>query len=278
MDDKSLRAYLAELIGTFALVFVSAAAVYVDLLQKFQVGAAGIALATALIYAGALAFTLPLSGGYLNPAITIMLYVFKKLDGARTLGLIFVQVLGATLAGAALSALFSMPEGFLVKSHVGAPQYNTQAFGYGDGGSVFVPLLKGIGLELLLTLMVAFAIFALFFDPRVPRLGSGWAGRLAYLWVGLIAGAVTLVGLPLTGGAINPARWLGLALWDRIQNGPEAFNYNSVHWVGPIAGALLGGWLYSALVLPPEEETQLSQPASSTTAASVPSTLFRARK
>src|SRR5260370_37875701 len=98
MDDKNLRASLAELIGTFALVFISAGSVYVSKLTDGQFGHVGIALATGLVYAAALAFTVPVSGGYLNPAVTVMLWVFKRLDGGRAIGLVVVQVLGSVLA------------------------------------------------------------------------------------------------------------------------------------------------------------------------------------
>ncbi len=280
MDDKNLRAYMAEMIGTFALVFISAGAVFADQLGQFQVGAAGVALATGCIYAGALAVTLPIAGGYLNPAVTIMLYVFKRLDGVKTMGLIFVQVLGAALAGLAVCSLFSFQEAWLKNSHLGTPQFNEEAFGYGVNGSVFVPLLKGIGVEFVLTFLLVFTIFGTLLDPRVPQWGGAWVSRLACLWVGLVQAAVTLVGYGVTGGSVNPARWFGLALWDRVYYA-GAFDHNAVYWVGPIAGALAAGWIYTAWILPAQEESQVGLSSTSTAGgkpAKVTSTLFRAKK
>ena len=93
MDDKSLRAYVTELVGTFALVFVSAGVVAVTGLSATEAEPGGaslwrlvsIALACGCVYAGALALALPLAGGYLNPAVTIMLWVFRRMDGAKAL-------------------------------------------------------------------------------------------------------------------------------------------------------------------------------------------------
>jgi aquaporin Z len=279
MDDKNLRAYLIELIGTFAFVLVSAGTIYVNALLGVTSGALSVAVATGLIYAGALAVTVPISGGYLNPAIPIMLYVFKRMDGVRALGLVLVQVLGSALAGLVLYGLLNFRQDLLLASHVGAPQFNGDVFGYGVDGSVFVPLLKGIGVELVLTFILAVAILAFFFDPRLAR-RSVWASRLAYLWVGLTLAGLTYVGYGLTGAALNPARWLGPVLWDWINNS-AAFHHNAIYWVGPTAGALLATWVYTALVLPPEESEQVAHQGaarSSSVPANVTSTLFRAKR
>ena len=94
---------MAELIGTFALVFVSAGAtIAARMMQGGQVPVLfSVGLAVALIYAAVLAVTMPISGGYLNPAFTLMLWVFKRLDGARAFALILVQMLGGVTAGIA---------------------------------------------------------------------------------------------------------------------------------------------------------------------------------
>src|SRR5262249_58436775 len=107
MDSTLRRAYFVELIGTFALVYVSAAVVCVNYMTTLteepptkmafqqpgktvqamgghQPGLLGIALAQGLIYGVTLSVTVRLSGGYLNPAITLMLWVFNRLDNTRT--------------------------------------------------------------------------------------------------------------------------------------------------------------------------------------------------
>src|SRR4029077_1680315 len=99
--DKNLRPYLFELVGTFAVVFLAAATVCASQVAGIygapppgQSGMAqpgpgliGIALAYGLIYAAALALTVPQGGGFLNPALTLMLWVFKRIDGGKTIGL-----------------------------------------------------------------------------------------------------------------------------------------------------------------------------------------------
>src|SRR5207253_1137174 len=120
MDKNLRRAYLIELLGTFALVYFGAGVVCVNYLttpseqqpatsalMSQQPGLVGIALAQGLILAVALAVTVPLAGGFLNPAVTLMLWVFNRLDHVRTSWLIGAQVVGATLAGACLRFTFA---------------------------------------------------------------------------------------------------------------------------------------------------------------------------
>jgi aquaporin Z len=278
MDDKILRACMAELVGTFAFVLVSAAAVCVCYLGALPPEPATVAivsgLATGLIYAAALAATVPIGGGYLNPGVTIVLWVFRRLDGGKAIGLVFAQVLGSVVAGAALYFLVAIRDDVAVASDLGTPRIASAL----QTGSSFGTILKGIGLELILSGIVVFVLFATVLDPRVSRWGNNWLGRLSFLWIGLALGAATIVGSPLTGAGLNPARWLGPALWDLRQG--ASFQYHAVYWVGPIAGALIAGWIYTALVLPPEEDERLvpaSRPGMASSAA-VGSGLARSKK
>ena len=96
MDRSLLRAYLVELLGTFAVVFFGAGVVCVNYvttpsgqqpatanLLGMQPGLVGIALAHGLILAVVLAVTVPVTGGYLNPAVSLMLWVFNRLSSRR---------------------------------------------------------------------------------------------------------------------------------------------------------------------------------------------------
>jgi glycerol uptake facilitator-like aquaporin len=286
MDDKTLRSYMVELIGAFALVFVSAGAVLVSELGGLQPGSVGIALAAGLIYAGALAFTLPVSEGYLNPAVVVVLWVFKRLDGSKALALIGAQVLGAVLAGLAVRFLFTGRQDVLDATRVGAPYLHLNAIVINSAGVTLIPLLKGIAIELVITFVLVFAIFALILDPRAPRVVGPWANRLNCLWLGVILAAVTFAAYPITGAAANPARWLGPAVAEltvsSLNTGYNPFRGDyadhSVYWIGPIAGALIAGWLYSALLLPSEQERAGGLAAPVASKAAVSSTLFRARR
>src|SRR5262245_12039001 len=97
--DKTSRAYLVELIGSLIFVFLSAGVVCTSKLAELHGQAqpylVGIALAQGFILAVVLSATMNVSGGYLNPAVTLMLWVFKRLGGSRTIGLIVAQLLGA---------------------------------------------------------------------------------------------------------------------------------------------------------------------------------------
>jgi aquaporin Z len=284
MEDKNLRAYMAEMLGTFAFVFISAGSVYVATLGGWGPGEVSwqpvllwVALASGLMYAAALATTVPVSGGYLNPAVTIMLWAFKRLDGVQASKLVGAQVLGAIIAGGILYFVPSQ-EAAHMASYLGRPRLNLEYLGAGGTGSMAIAL-KGVAIEFVLTFLLVLIIFGTQFDPRAPRWSGNWANRLACLWIGLTLSACTLVGFPFTGAALNPARWLGPALWDWTQHS-DAFQYHAPYWLGTIPGAVLAGWLYTALVLPPEQEQRapVSAAPSAARSAATASTLFRAKK
>lgn len=289
--DKNLRVYLAEMVGTFALVFVGAGAVcssqllHPEQLNPDMTGVILIALAEGLIFAAGLALVLPLAEGgpigFFNPAITLMLWVFKRLDGAKTGALIFVQLLGAALAGGLLRLIF-LNDVALTDARLGTPHVNLKAWGFLD--ITGKALLSGVVTELCLTFILTVVIFGTLIDPRAPKL-LGQVGKwLAPLWAGLALVAVVLAGYPLTGAAVNPARWFGTVVWENSLDAlslKKPFADHMVYWLGPILGALLGGALYTTLILPAEEE---GAAAGTTTAGSgkahagAGSTLFRSRK
>lgn len=281
MDARDLRSYLMEMIGTFAFVFLSAGAVFVNVLSQNPLGAASTAisvgLVTGLSYAAALAVTVPAGGCYLNPSVTLMLWVFKQIDGLRAIGLIAMQLLGSTGAGMILGLVLGTREDVVRTSHMGTPHLNLIALGAED--VTMGPLLLGVASETIFAFLVTLTLLATVIDPRAANWARGWAGRLAPLWVGLMLVAVTIVGLPVTGGAVNPARWLGPALWEMIQQPRIAFRDHAVFWIGPTAGALIAGWVYTSLILPPSESVAPEPTAPAGTASSpVRSTLFRPRK
>jgi MIP family channel proteins len=294
--DKTLRPYLAEMIGTFALVFVGALTVCASRLAvrtgqpepglvmagqpEFSL-IVGIALAEGFTLAVALAATVPLSGGYLNPAITLMLYVFKRFELGKTLGLIFVQLLGAAMAGGLLRLFLT--EDVLTNARLGTPHLNLPALG--AAGLTPRALLSGVGIEVVLTFLLTFAIFGTLLDPRAPRL-LGRLGRwLSPLWVGLALMALILAGYSWTGAATNPARYFGPMIWEMTVPSLDLrrpYADHLVYWVGPILGALLAGGVYTYLILPQEEEKAPAAGAGPVAGAKKPagvsSTLFRSKK
>jgi glycerol uptake facilitator-like aquaporin len=239
MQTKLSRACFIELVGTFGLVFFSSGLVIINQattpvgqaatspLTAHQPGIFGIALGQGLILASLLALTVPVSGGYLNPAITLMLWVFKRLQTPQAAGLMAAQLGGSILAALFLRLIFE--PGLLQNAHFGAPRINPLAYPTLGQSAQFA----GTGVELVLTFFLVFAIF-------------GMAGADS-LKLGLTAGTTAtpcvLVGLPLTGAALNPVRWLGPTLIAAIGSSDQAQLWRDAlaFLAGPILGALLGG-------------------------------------
>jgi aquaporin Z len=243
MDKKFSRIYLVELLGTFALVYFAAGAVLVNYLSgdpteklnSHQPGVVGIALAQGLILAVMLSLTAPVTGGYLNPAISIMLWVFNRLDTARMCWLVGAQLLGGVLAGLCLRYSFSLS--VLQLASFGTPHLNLSAYGNLFRDS----LIAGTGIELILTFFLVFAIFGL-----ARERGKAGAAATGFASVGIAAGAVLAAGVmmafALTGACTNPARWFGTVFWewaDTERGNPFADAF--VYIAGPIVGALAAG-------------------------------------
>jgi aquaporin Z len=226
-----------EFLGAFGLVFFSAGLVCINqttapesqstpvLLTAQQPGVFGIALGQGLILAAMLALTAPHTGGYLNPAIVVMLWVMGRTDSRRAGALIAAQFVASVVAAACVYFVF---DGAVLRAaHFGAPHVNPLAYPIVDS-----PRLVAGGLvELLLTFFLVFAIFGL---------AGGDALRLG-LVAGMIATACTLFGYPLTGAALNPARWLGPTLFEAYHLTRNAWTDTLVYLGGPILGAIAGG-------------------------------------
>lgn len=312
--EKNLRPYLAELIGTMAFVFLSAGAVCADQLAAFvwhrhpglvvkvadaeeqkqlaqavnpvvieqsRLGRTGIALVTGLVYAVALAITLPISGGFLNPVVPLTLWVFKRQEGSRTSWLVGSQLLGAFLGGLFVWIAFSVREDVQVAASLGTPHLDLAALGVERVN--MTALLWGILVELVLTFLLVFAIFGLVLDPRARRAPDGWARQLPALWLGLLVAAGVAVAFGLTGGAMNPARWFGPAVWEWVvvplrTQGP--MRDHPVYWIGPILGGLLAGVVYTSFVWPGDrtEPVPVEPNAAGSKPGNVSSTLYRSRK
>jgi aquaporin TIP len=253
MEPRLPRAYAIELLGTFALVLISAGVVCVNQattpegaraglapLTLHQPGLFGLALAQGLIFGAMLAVTVPYSGGYLNPALTLMLWCFGRMDTVRAAWLIGAQLVGAVLAASCLRLTFAVR--ILEAAQYGAPHINPLAYQTLDQGSV----AAGVGIELLLTFFLVFAIFGV--------LGAELDARQAALAGGAVLAAGVLFAFPLTGAALNPARWFGPVFLEALgggHGGKSPWADALVYLAGPIVGALLGGGVCFKLLHPP---------------------------
>lgn len=211
MRERDLPALVAELLGTFLFFFVGAGSAVVG------GGLLEVALAHGLVLAVLVSAFGALSGAHFNPAVTFGVWIAGHIAGARALAYVAAQLIGGLGAGLALRLL-------LPAEAVSATALGTPALGAGIGPPA------GIGIELVLTLVLLFAVLGTAVDRRAPRLGG--------LAIGLAVAADILVGGPLTGAAMNPARWFGPA----VASGTFADWY--VWWIGPLAGAAVAGAIY----------------------------------
>jgi len=215
---------VAEALGTFGLVFVGAAVVIVNGgFPNSGIGLLGIALAHAVVLSVMITATMTISGGHLNPAVTIGLLATRRIGVVSGIAYIVTQLAGAVLAAFLVKAL--LPVAAVRSAGVGVPVI---------AGSM--TLGQAIGLELILTFFLMFAVYGTAVSPDAPRVGG--------FGIGLVLLFDILVGGPLTGAAMNPARAFGPAVVSGEWVG------HIVYWVGPIVGALLAALLWEYFLLP----------------------------
>ncbi len=186
------------------------------------IGVVGIALAHGMVLAIVVSATMNISGGHINPAVTIGLLLTGKTDAKTASYYIPAQLLGGIVAGFALNALY--PAAAAAASGLGTP---VLADGVGFG--------RGVVIEALLTFFLMFAIFGTAVDARAPKIGG--------FGIGLVLTFAILAAGPLTGASLNPARTLGPAIAAGV------WQDHLVYWIGPIIGASLGAVAYTALFL-----------------------------
>ena len=221
-----LKRVTAEFIGTFVLVLGGCgSAVLTAAFPKVGIGILGVALAfglTVLTMAYAIGH---ISGGHMNPAVSIGLWAGKRFPASDLLPYIVAQVLGA-IAGAGVLYLIA----------TGQPAYDIQggfaANGYGEHSPGGFSLLSGLITEVVLTFIFLTIILGVT-DKRAPQ-------GFAPLAIGLGLTLVHLVGIPVTNMSVNPARSTGPAIF----LGGWALAQLWLFWVAPLAGALLAGLVY----------------------------------
>lgn len=218
----------AEAVGTFVFVLVGAGSAVGSASLIFLPSGSGVlvaAFANGLGLAMAVSATIGVSGGVLNPAVAVGLWVGKKLPSEDVIPYIVMEILGATLAGLALVAAFPSAIGDAV--HWGSPTL-----------SGLIGAWQGFVIEALLTFVLVIAVYGTAVDPRAPRIGG--------LGIGLAVMADVLVAGNLTGAAMNPARAFGPMIAGGFYPG-----YWYIYLVGPMVGAALAGLVYRYLIESP---------------------------
>jgi aquaporin Z len=219
------RALIAEFVGTFALIFVGVGAIAANSAAGDGGTLVGVALAHGLTIGVMVAATAAISGGHLNPAVTIGALVIKRIDPMNAVGYIVAQCLGAIAAAALLKA--ALPTQLLLSVGMGTPSLAGDVTG-----------TMGVLIEAVLTFFLAFVICGTAIDPRGNR-------ATAPLFIGLTIVLDILIGGPFTGAAMNPARHLGPALMGG--GGRDIL----VYWIGPVMGAVVAALLYQHVLLTP---------------------------
>jgi aquaporin TIP len=218
------RRLTAEALGTFGLVFVGAAVVVVNGgFPNSGIGLLGIALAHAIVLSVMVTVTMTISGGHLNPAVTLGLLVTRRIDLASAGAYIVSQLVAAVVAAFLVKLLF--PPNAVRDAMLGVPVIASS-----------VSLGQAIGLEAVLTFFLMSAVYGTAVSPDAPRVGG--------FGIGLVLLFDILVGGPLTGAAMNPARAFGPALVSGQWLGHVAY------WIGPILGAVVAALLWEYVLLP----------------------------
>ena len=209
-----LGKFIAEIIGTFVLVFVAAGSVMVNDISGGLVTLVGVALSTGISVMVMVYAIDNISGAHINPAVTFGFLLTRRLGWKEALVYWAAQISGAVVAAGALR---------LILGEVAQMGANVPSVGVG----------QALGMEILITFSLVFLIMAV--TSNQDRLGG-----VSGVAIGAAVALGLLVGGPISGGSMNPARSLGPALigWIWVDHW--------VFWAGPLLGASVGslGYLY----------------------------------
>src|SRR5574340_1761205 len=215
------RAWLAEAIATYALVFFGPLSIILSVAYFGSVLTIPALVVISLAHGAAIGLMVytfgHVSGAHFNPAVTISMLVTKRISIKEAIPYIASQIIGAIVAAASLKAI--IPD---LGSKV---NFGTQP---GPSDLLHNSVASGFVVEAILTFFLVTVIFMTAVHKKAP---AGMYG----LAIGGMIFLIHLVGVPLTGASVNPARTLGPAIisgyWD----------YHWIYWAGPIVGAVIAG-------------------------------------
>jgi len=216
-----LKQCVAEFIGTFALIFIGIGAIHNNN-PGMGVGLLGVALAHGLTIAVMVSATGGISGGHLNPAVTLGLLVGGKIKLVNSIAYWLAQLAGGAAASYLLISMFGQNGVAIVAA--GTPDLASE-----------ISANVGIAIELVLTFFLVFVVYGSAVDVRAPKIGG--------LAIGLTVALDILFGGPLTGASMNPARSFGPAL------ASGHWNHHLVYWIGPMIGGALAGLIYGRFLI-----------------------------
>jgi aquaporin Z len=226
------KRFLAELIGTFWLVFGGCgSAVLAAAFPNVGIGLLGVSLAFGLTVLTMAVAVGPVSGGHFNPAVSFGLVVARRFPARDLPAYAAAQVLGAIAASAVLYVIAS-----------GNPSFHLDggfaSNGYGEHSPGGYSLLSSLVAEVVLTFVFLLVILGAT-EKRAPK-------GLAPVAIGLALTLIHLVGIPVTNLSVNPARSTGPAIFV----GGWALAQLWLFWLAPLAGAGLAGIVHTTLLAP----------------------------
>ncbi len=239
MEDGWLGRATAEFVGAFALIFFGAGSIVVnDHLAATPgtpdpFGLIGIAATHAVVLAIAVSATMNISGGHINPAISIAAFLTRKLSAAMTGVYVVAQLAGGILGAAFVRSLLPLASG--QATDVGATLV-----------APGVDILTAVSLELVLTFFLVFTYWGTLFSKKAPQVGGFAIGSVLFFG--------TMVGGAFTGASMNPARSLGPAVFS------GNWTMHWIYWVGPILGGALAAAVYEGVVevgVPEDQEPEV---------------------
>jgi len=202
-----MKPLLAELLGTFALVFAGTGAMVINDLTQGNIGHAGIALTFGLVVMAMIQTFGDISGAHFNPSVSLAFAVAGKLPWARVPGFVGAQCMGAVLASGLLRLLF--------------PSHELLGATLPSG-----PVTQSFILEVVLTAMLMLTILSV-------STGAKEKGITAALAIGAVVALEAMFAGPICGASMNPARSLAPALVS------GHLDHLWLYLLAPVIGALL---------------------------------------
>lgn len=222
-----MKKYIAELIGTLVLVLFGCGSAAI---AGSVLGNLGIALAFGLSIV-AMAYVIgDISGCHVNPAVSIGMWIDGRLETKDLIMYIIFQCIGAIIGIAILAVIINSAPSLGGYAATGLGQN-----GFGSASSVGLDVVGAILVEIILTFVFVFTVLG------VTKKAEN--GAVAGIVIGLTLAFVHILGIPLTGTSVNPARSLAPALF----LGGQALQQVWVFILAPVIGAIIAGILYKGL-------------------------------
>lgn len=222
-----MNKYFAELVGTFVLVFGGVGSA---VLAGSHIGFAGISAAFGLSLLAMIYTIGPISGCHVNPAVTLGVFLARKINARDAGAYMVAQVIGAVLASAVILLIANgAPGGY------SAPLSGLGADGYGAHSPGNYSMMAGFVTEAVLTMFLVLTVLGST-DVAAP---VGFAG----VAIGLVLTLIHLVGIPITNTSVNPARSIGPAIFV----GGWALQQLWLFIVAPFVGAILAAMIYAGM-------------------------------